>query len=274
MNEPTPNSALDETWSELDKQLGWGEDEGPANQDEKPEEAADNVQSIPDQDGESLADNEGAGENAAQDEQSAAPSAEESEDDNAPQVNYDLEIEVPMPYGMETMTVGELKDIASSMHQREQGVTTRENQLMVQQNELFNIVNALGEIPEPVRQAIEQNREATLSRESQKMLAAIPTWKDQTVWQSDRASMLKLAQEYGYSETEFNNLMDARLVKLAYDYDKLRGSIAKAKREAKPKRPGKKPRSRQPQKPARNNDKRIVTADQKQAAIDALLKGY
>jgi len=155
-------------------------------------------------------------------------------EDNA-EIDYALEVEVPMPYGMEKMTVGAMKDAVSEMHLRQERMDKQSNEVMVERSELGNIVQQLEPYLTPeVLDTIKQRRQAVLARENQRMLEVIPEWEDNTVFQTDRKVMQSLAGEYGFSEREFKTVSDHRLVKLLRDYSNLRSRVEKARTEAKP----------------------------------------
>lgn len=70
-----------------------------------------------------------------------------------------------------------------------------------------------------------------LSREREAMLRTIPEWVDSAVVTADRARMVELISEYGFTGSDLENVTDHRLLRLVRDFAK---ASAKAKAEAKP----------------------------------------
>jgi hypothetical protein len=201
-------------------------------------------------------------------------------EDNA-EVDYTLEVEIPMPYGMEKMTVGELKDQVSEIHLRQERLDKQSNEVMTERDQLNHVVEAIEPYLTPeVMEKVTARRQAVLARENQRMLEAIPEWSEATVFQADRKNMQTLAGEYGFSEREFQTVSDHRLVKLLRDFTNMRARIHKAQNEAKPMRKGKttKP-GHKTAKPRANADTLVKNAsastDQKvkDAAIQTLIEG-
>ena len=191
------------------------------------------------------------------------------------EVDYSLEIEVPMPYGMEKMTVGQLKDTASDLHLRQERLDKQSNDIMTERDQVFSITSKLAPYLTPeVEQMVQQYRHDLTAREGQRMLEAIPEWKEQSAFTNDRTVMKSLAGEYGFSEREFNQVIDHRLVKLLRDYTLLRNRVHKAKEEAKPLSKGKqtKPGHKKPKAPS-GVDKLVqnATASTDQAVKDAAI---
>ncbi len=167
---------------------------------------------------------------------SEAAEVEESEEDNEQEplaaeqddVDWNQEIEINMPYGMESMTLSDMKDKISNLHISTKQVQDQENKLMVRRQEIEAIVNVIGEIPPEIRQQLDNQHQAVLVRENQLLLDAIPDWSDEKTFLNDRTSMLQLSSEYGFSESEFNTVADHRLVKLIRDYSALKNKLEKA----------------------------------------------
>ncbi len=159
-------------------------------------------------------------------------------DDDAPQpdIDYDLKMEVPMPYGMESMTLGKMKDEISTMHQRESSVIEKENVLLRDRNEFESLVQEIGPLPPQVIEQLQQKRQASLVRENQLMLEAIPEWKDTKIFTQDRSRMLETASQYGYNEADLDAIGDHRLVKLVRDYAALKVRLEKADPKQLPKK--------------------------------------
>lgn len=201
-------------------------------------------------------------------------------EDNA-EVDYNMEIEVPMPYGMEKMTVGQLKDEVSNVHIRQQKLDKQSNEMMVERQELETIASMIGpNLPPEAHQALQQRRQAVLAREGEHMLQAIPEWKEEVTFNADRKEMQTMATEYGFSEHEFQTVSDHRLVKLLRDHTKLKARVEKAGKEIrpdkrKPTKPGRKPR----ETTAQQSQSKLIAAakesdnpDVKLAAIDSLIR--
>lgn len=74
----------------------------------------------------------------------------------------------------------------------------------------------------------QQFQQNYLIGQQHKTLDLIPEWKDRTVFNDDRIALRTFISQYGFSEQEISNIGEARLVKFAYDFMKLKNSVDKA----------------------------------------------
>lgn len=144
-----------------------------------------------------------------------------------PSIDYDQEI--PMPDGKEPVKLGKLKDAFVEQERTMNQLQSQQNEIMVQRKNLSDLVNAIGlqNLSPQVQQQIQQFKVVNSMRENELMLAAIPEWKESTVFQSDRAEMVELSSQYGLTELDVNNLDDHRWIKMLLDYSKLKQKVKK-----------------------------------------------
>lgn len=158
-----------------------------------------------------------------------------------------------MPYGMENMTVGQLKDKVANMHLQEQQIQQGQTEMMADKRMLADFVDAMGEIPPEASAVLEQFRQARASREGRLLVEAMPEWKDNNVYLEQRKSMGQLAGRYGFSDDELKGLVDHRLIKLVRDFSEL---DKKVKGASKPK-PEKRQKAKPPQKNRQSDKDRL-----------------
>ena len=202
---------------------------------------------------------------------------EEQENAELEAIDYDQKIEVPMPYGMEKKTIGQLKDEVSQMHIKEKNVQKRENEIMSDQRYLSALVNSLGQLPPETMAILDAQKQQTLVRETKAMNQAIPEWEDKQAYIRDDKQMLGLASNYGFTESEYRGVIDHRLIKIVRDFALLRARVEGAKVNA-IKNPGRKQSRRKVQQKRGVNQEQMIKAAQqsnnpaiKDAAIAKLL---
>jgi hypothetical protein len=131
------------------------------------------------------------------------------------------ELEVPMPDDEGTMKLGELKDAALAYKrerlEREAFETEKADQranLERAREEIGQIVAMLPEAartPEMLESA--RNQLAAVKQEQvAETLRRIPEWKDRTQFQADQEIMASHVEQHGFSQSEFANVFDARLI--------------------------------------------------------------
>lgn len=211
---------------------------------------------------------------------------EDADELEAPQVDYDLV--VPMPDGMESMTVGQLKDhyretqdLQQEREDWEAQQSEQQLQLMATRNKLVTLAESLQNVPPEIIQQVEQLQQFDAQRESALLLQVFPEWANAEKKAAARDEHLATIREYGYSDIDYAQIQDHRLIKLLHDLTQLRKREAagKAKREElKAQLPkGQKPVQRK-QTPAQeraaliNRAKRGSESD-KIAAISSLITG-
>jgi hypothetical protein len=300
------NKFNDDTWASLDQEIGFNKN--PSNLEDAPidkldqiddliagrEQAVDNEQRDEDtQHKENTSadniENEQAGSDGGADqEDNEDGEIGELEHNDKPQLDYSLEIEVPMPYGMEKMTVGEMKDIVVDITRREKQIEESRNYTNDRERELIQIAEAFqGQITPELKAKLNQYDQMRLQQEGYLMMRAIPEWQDNATYLKDQAEMRKLANELGFSNTEFDGVRDHRQVMLALkavtqqrEIATLKKKLAQfAKQDNSQKAPVKKTARKAIQQNARAKIDQIVqrgreskSSQDKQAAISELLK--
>jgi hypothetical protein len=157
--------------------------------------------------------------------------AEESgaEDENLHGVDYDAEI--PLSDGSK-IKLGELKDHYQSAQKHRLDVIERENAVMARMNELSELAQHVQLPPQQVAM-IKQQQEQYLMTEHQRMLEAIPEFREQAAFTAARNAIQDMAAEYGIQD-QVAQITDHRIVKMLHDYARLRGQIKAAKENVKP----------------------------------------
>jgi hypothetical protein len=156
------------------------------------------------------------------------------------------------------VTLGEWKDRVNALAdidgERESVATQRaeyERNVMQTKQELNAIIQL---IPAEQRQAILDRArgqvEAYETEQKMQVLHQIPEWKDQDTMAKDRARIVEMGSEYGFSEQEITYTQDARTVKMLNDFMRLRERVKEAEKAAKAK-PGEVKKS-----PAGNKNRR------------------
>ncbi|NNF60704.1 MAG: hypothetical protein HKN06_05145 [Gammaproteobacteria bacterium] len=229
---------------------------------------------------------------AEQDEQQLPETAEAQdtapEDAAAPtdpsQVDYDLEI--PMPDGMENMTVGQLKDHFrdhQDLQQERDDWEAQQNEqqleLMAARRQLVELAEMLKDVKPEVVDHVQQMQQRDDQQEAELLLKTFPKWADPDAKAAARTEQLDTFKQYGFSEWEYSGITDHRVIKALHDLTQYRKREAagKAKREQLQSNPpkGQKPPTRK-QSPAQERAALIQrakrgTSDDKTAAISSLI---
>ncbi len=136
--------------------------------------------------------------------------------------------DVAMPGGHETTTVGELKNEVLEARAATQKMVDRENDVMQQFNHLMTLKESMPELNNDQVNAINQMQAMQRQKQSAMLIKAIPDWSNERTFTEDKASMVTMLGSYGISEGDLDAVVDHRLIKLAYDYNRLKNRIAKA----------------------------------------------
>ena len=249
------NKFEDSTWAKLDEEIGYQHTEPFKTEkaEDKVEELLNGLQQekkrpdTPEQEIEiesngDLEDSEKL-EADASDPGDGQGEAEASEETEEQQVDYDQL--VPMNDGNEPMSIGAMKDELTTWRRdaekNEKALQTERNDMMQDRQLLMNLLDSLGELPPETMAHLQTYQRNKLNREGRLMMAAIPEWSDNTVYLKDQVSMKQMAQEYGFSESEFRGLQDHRLVKLVRDYSLLKNKVNSASKPKPEKKAAKKP---------------------------------
>ena len=156
----------------------------------------------------------------------------EKRDDDEPffaSEDYDKKVRIDG----EEITLSALKDEAVKARAEQTQLIERENQLMQQYDALINFTNLLPDIT-PEQQTALANLQAIRQDQEYNMLVhAIPDWKDRTTFVNDKKAMLETLAQYGVNEAELDQVQDHRILKLAYDYDRLVRRLNTAKEQHK-----------------------------------------
>lgn len=230
---------------------------------EQPAEAAQEVQPEPDEVAETPEDTE--------------PEQE------APAIDYDLE--VPMPDGGESQTIGQLKDFFQQHQEWQQERddwadtrTSQENELLVARQQIVELSQLMGEVKPEVIQALAAQQQARIEQQRNLMMQSIPDWQDQEKMKADRARIVETAAEYGVTAQDIGLVNDHRFVKMLKDFADMKQRQARGQaaldKAAKPPKGQKvsgkvkeKPRTAQLVERAKAGNR-----DDQMAAISALIK--
>lgn len=167
-----------------------------------------------------------------------------------PEAIYDLQIH--LEEGAEPVTIGALKDHYKERRGFEQLRDDFEDYRSQTQSEIIqgrSQINRMvqlvaGSLPPTTLQAIgqqlEQESRAALDHNRNLMREWFPEWEKPAAANAARKRMLEVVSQYGFSDVEFMNVTDARLVRLLWDairksdrYDALRRGIREEKATAK-----------------------------------------
>lgn len=133
-------------------------------------------------------------------------------------------LSVTMPDGS-VMTVGAMKDAWQSASELEKAretlvsdISTERQSLAEARQELGIVLQRLGnQIPQEALAEIARVAESERRRESDKLLQAIPQWKDEIKRAADWADIRKVARELGYTDAELRlaeqGYADHRMIK-------------------------------------------------------------
>ena len=210
---------------------------------------------------------------------------EEAEQPTEPsQIDYDQE--VPMPDGMENMTVGQLKDHFrdhQDLQQERSDWETYQNEqqleLMATRRQLVELADMLQDVKPEVVDHVQQMMQRNDEQEAELLLKTFPAWADADKKAAARADQLETMKRYGFSEWEYSSIKDHRFIVALERLTRLeaREAAGKAKREQlKAEVPkGQKPTTRK-QSPAQERAHLIQrakrgTSDEKTAAISSLI---
>jgi hypothetical protein len=190
------------------------------------------------QDAEAQQDDEQQQETAEQGEEVEAQQEQADDDTEAQQIDYDLE--VPMPDGMENMTIGQLKDHFREYQDLQQERDTWEAQqgeqqleLMATRRQLVELADMLQDVKPEVIDHVQQMQQRRDDQEAELLLKTFPAWADADKKAAARTEQLDTFKQYGFSEWEYSSITDHRVIKALHDLSQYRKREAagKAKRE-------------------------------------------
>lgn len=215
----------------------------------------------------------------AQPDQGDEPAQEQDEADaDAEQVAIDYDQVIPMPDGMDPMTIGQLKDLARDHREIEQERDTWEStqaeqqrELMATRHQLVELANLMGDIKPEVVQYVQQMQATDQQREAELLLQTFPDWADGEKKAAARSQHLDTVKQYGFSEWEYSSISDHRIIKLLHDLSRYRQREAagKAKREQLQKEL---PRGQKPQPRKRTDAQERAAMVQRAKAADSQTK--
>lgn len=85
------------------------------------------------------------------------------------------------------------------------------------QNRLSAIQAESARLAEADKATQETARKQRVSSEAQKLIDAVPEWKDAAKWKEDGAQIYAYAAKYGISEKELNDIADHRVMRVLHD---------------------------------------------------------
>lgn len=163
---------------------------------------------------------------AAQESDEKGEPDEQETDPEAAKAFYAQEVKLS---NGESMTIGALKDLAQEHATHTAALIERENRVMTQYNELQEMGQYL-QLPPEMRERIQQQQTQHLTNEHNRMLDAIPEFKDQAAFEKGRAAMFDLGKEYG---VDLSRVADHRVVKMLHDFCRLKAGIKTARETVK-----------------------------------------
>lgn len=164
------------------------------------------------------------------------------------------ELEVPLGDDMDPVSLGELKDafkeygpVKEARQANQKQRDDYERMVLATRHELNQVMHL---IPENIRGAILQEardrNQHWQNEQEQTVLEAIPDWADADKRATDRAAIVELGADYGFSESEMTFTQDARTLRLLRDMAGYRRELEEMRTAAK-REPG---RANKPGKPA------------------------
>ena len=144
--------------------------------------------------------------------------------------------EVPLAFGLEPMTIGQMKDqfqdlktVQGKQDKYETERVTFENDMMRTRQVMAAMFDKIPpEIAQAARAEAESDYRDTLSRERSALIESIPEFSDPVKYQTSIKGMTGLVKEYGFSAHELGNVIDHRLVKMIKDYSELKNRVTTA----------------------------------------------
>ena len=172
--------------------------------------------------------------------------------------------------GTEPMTLGAMKDhikASLDMSVREDELATGkeslQNEIMKTRSELEHAIQLAQVTPEMMQQGAAAF-EALLAREQTALRNAIPEMNDPEFRKTAHDQVTAIAEQYGISGQEVNNLADHRVYKLVMDYAALRKRVTDANAKLKKTRKG--------SQVGTGNGQARPTGNDAQGAIDTAMK--
>jgi len=161
--------------------------------------------------------------------------------DAKPEVDYDQI--VPLPDGLEPVTLGALKDHYTATRDFDEQRDKWEAHQMVQRNqhiaakrELEQLAAMMGGIKPEALQFVRSQRKLNRDQELTKLVEAIPEWTDPAVKKQAGAELVPMLKEYGIDEAEFAHIDNHRYLVILHDLNRLRkkeaAALAKAEKLA------------------------------------------
>jgi hypothetical protein len=223
----------------------------------------------------------------------------ESEDPNAPVDSLDraikklgitaeqaYKIKVPMPDGVEPMTLGTLKDRVGEVAELEyrelqfdQRRRDSEGELLRAQNEIRELMQLIPreQLKPELIDKVRKQHNATMTRERQLTLEHIPEWRDEEKRVAELEGMTELVQEYGFPAEFVSTVVDHRALKMLRDFyrmdKRIRAALANVETpNSRSQRPSGK-NGKGPQNPGKspsNSNRRNGAVPTQRQRIDAL----
>ena len=133
-----------------------------------------------------------------------------------------------MPDGGESQTIGQLKDHYQATVDHNQAVEAweahrmrQDNELLVARQALNEFANLIGDVKPEVMEHVQRQRQANQVSEAAALLKVFPEWADPAVKKAATPDLLQTMKSLGYSEAEFAQIGDHRLIKGLSDLTRL-----------------------------------------------------
>ena len=185
-------------------------------------------------------------------------------------------LEVPSAReGGEAFTLGKLKDLAAEHDafavqrlEHEEATRKRQSEFMRAEQELTELFATLppDAIKPEVRAKLQARRDAAMIQERQRVLAAIPEWKDATVRTQEIESLVEHLKDYGFPETYLSTVFDHRTLRYIRENWKREQQIRRALEKVAERKPSTPPKSKPGQPSAsKRSGNGMLTHEQQQA---------
>lgn len=159
---------------------------------------------------------------------------EQEKEEKPKTVNYDDSIEIPLPDGRDTLTLGELKDRYVEQARTREALETAQSTLATERMIVNEILREGGEVTEERISQLRQINEAAQARDEQTILQMYPQWANQETRQRDVEAMVKTAADLGATNAEIAAVSKPWIVRMLKDLSDYRAREARGKTVIKP----------------------------------------
>ena len=149
------------------------------------------------------------------------PEKAEEVEEEAPEVEIDYDLKIPMPDGKDAITLGEMKDKVTQLERTEAQYIERENAILREQQTLTAAIQAAGgNVPPELKQQMDAQMMQYQEQQHQLMLQTMPEMADKAGFNQVKERAIKVLEQYG-AQDKVANITEAWQVKLINDYGRL-----------------------------------------------------